>query len=167
MVHKEMEVQYVEEQIKTLNQLMLQLDTVPVGKSHGYSAGAGSAAVGVVVQLQRRLKKHSGYPPPGPQATFLSASSTTGPLMIQHNGDLDARRSGISGLSPVRRTSILPLAAGEDGQQHQQLLTDGSNVQLLSSINHAPGNISKMSIQLSFSLEVYLFFSIPNNLFVV
>ncbi|VUZ51061.1 unnamed protein product [Hymenolepis diminuta] len=158
MVHKEMEVQYVEEQIKNLNQLMLQLDTVPVGKSHGYSAGAGSGAVGVVVQLQRRLKKYSAHPQqqsgsqnPSP----LSAPSNMGLLPIQQNGDLDLRRGAISGLSPVHRTSVMPWVTGDDGQQHQ-LLTDGSSVQLRSSINHVGGNISKMNIQLSFNLQIMI-----------
>lgn len=159
MVHKEMEVQYVEEQIKNLNQLMLQLDTVPVGKSHGYSAGTGSGAVGVVVQLQRRLKKYSAHPQQqqqqsGPQnPSSLSSASNINLLPVQQNGDLETRRGAIAGLSPVRRTSIMPWGTADDAQQHQQL-TDGSNVQLLSSINHVGGNISKMNIQLSFNLEV-------------
>nr|CDS27885.1 calcium dependent secretion activator 1 [Hymenolepis microstoma] len=158
MVHKEMEVQYVEEQIKNLNQLMLQLDTVPVGKSHGYSAGVGSGAVGVVVQLQRRLKKYSAHPQqqPGPQNPFpLSTTLSMGLLPIQQNGDPDVRRGAISGLSPVHRTSIMPWVTGDDGQQHQ-MVTDGTNVQLRCSINHIGGNISKMNIQLSFNLQIMI-----------
>uniref|UniRef100_A0A158QIN9 PH domain-containing protein n=1 Tax=Rodentolepis nana TaxID=102285 RepID=A0A158QIN9_RODNA len=158
MVHKEMEVQYVEEQIKNLNQLMLQLETVPVGKSHGYSAGVGSGAVGVVVQLQRRLKKYSAHPQQqsGSQNPFpLSTQLTLGLLPIQQNGDLDVRRGAISSLSPVHRTSIMPWVTGDDGQQHQ-LVTDGSNVQLRCSFNHIGGNISKMNIQLSFNLQIMI-----------
>lgn len=149
MVHKEMEVQYVEEQINNLNELMLQLDTVPVGKSHGYTAGPGSA-VGVVVQLQRRLKKCSGH-----AQTALSLSSTAG-VQGPQVGGLEGRRGGAAGLSPCRHTSIISWAAneGQQQQQHQQPLMDGTNVQLLSSINHVGGNMSKLSIQLSFNLEV-------------
>ncbi|VDM31371.1 unnamed protein product [Hydatigera taeniaeformis] len=148
MVHKEMEVQYVEEQINSLNQLMLQLDTVPVGKSHGYTAGPASA-VGVVVQLQRRLKKCSGH-----AQTAQNLSSTVG-IQSSQNGGFDARRGGAAGLSPGRHTSIIAWTANEgQQQQHQQLLIDGTNMQLLSSINHASGNASKLSIQLSFTLEV-------------
>ncbi|KAL5112056.1 Calcium-dependent secretion activator [Taenia crassiceps] len=151
MVHKEMEVQYVEEQINNLNQLMLQLDTVPVGKSHGYTVGPGSA-VGVVVQLQRRLKKCSGH-----AQTALNLSSTVGGQGSQ-NGGLESRRGGAAGLSPGRHTSIIGWTAneGQQQQQHQQPLIDGTNVPLLSSINHVGGSISKLSIQLSFSLEVLI-----------
>ncbi|VDK38815.1 unnamed protein product [Taenia asiatica] len=148
MVHKEMEVQYVEEQITNLNQLMLQLDTVPVGKSHGYAAGPGSA-VGVVVQLQRRLKKCSGH-----AQTARNLPSTVG-VQGPQGGGLEGRRGGAAGLSPGRHTSIIGWTAneGQQQQQHQQPLIDGTNVQLLSSINHVGGNVSKLSIQLSFSLE--------------
>ncbi|KAL5962363.1 Calcium-dependent secretion activator [Taenia solium] len=148
MVHKEMEVQYVEEQIANLNQLMLQLDTVPVGKSHGYAAGPGSA-VGVVVQLQRRLKKCSGH-----AQTARNLPSTVG-VQGPQGGGLEGRRGGAAGLSPGRYTSIIGWTAneGQQQQQHQQPLIDGTNVQLLSSINHVGGNVSKLSIQLSFSLE--------------
>ncbi|KAH9287076.1 Calcium-dependent secretion activator 1 [Echinococcus granulosus] len=150
MVHKEMEVQYVEEQINNLNQLMLQLDTVPVGKSHGYTTGSGSA-VGVVVQLQRRLKKYSGH-----AQLAQNPLSTVGVQGSQNRG-LEDRRGGADGLSSGRHTSIVGWAAnGGQQQQQQQPLMEGGNVHLLPSINHVGGNISKLSIQLSFGLEILI-----------
>uniref|UniRef100_A0A5K3EG22 PH domain-containing protein n=1 Tax=Mesocestoides corti TaxID=53468 RepID=A0A5K3EG22_MESCO len=150
MVHKEMELQYVEEQLNNVNHLMLQLDTVPVGKSHGYTAGPGSA-VGVVVQLQRRLKKYSGHPqtPQNPPALPIHGVGT--------NGGHEGRRTGLTAVAPCRNTSIVGWTAEENQpQQQQQQVTDGANIQLLSSINHVGGNISKMSIQLSFTLEILI-----------
>ena len=138
--------------MKNLNQLMLQLDTVPVGKSHGYMTTSGAAA-GVVVQLQRRLKKHSLHT----QAVHGPSSSLGVQNIIpnQQNGAIEAHRSCGSAMSPGRRISNFGWIGDENqSQQHQQLMTDGSNVQFLSSINHVGGNISKMSVQLSFTLEV-------------
>ena len=144
-------MQYVEEQMKRLSQLMLQLDNVPVGKSHNYMAASGTAA-SVVVQLQRRLKKYSVHTQPvqGPSSRSISPNKQD-----RANAVL---RSGGSGMSPCRRISTFGWIADENQQQPQQQLMDGLNVQFLSSISHLGGNISKMSIQLSFSLEVCVAF---------
>lgn len=128
-----MELQYTEEQIANVSQLMLQLDSVPVGKSHGYPS-TGSAA-GVVVQLQRKLKKYS--------------STTNAPdrSRTNVNGMPESGKSHVNSILATR-PSIAAASWGEE------LL--GENAPTMSSINHV-GTISKLSIQLSFHLEVNIF----------
>lgn len=158
MVHKKMEDQYLEEQINNVNQLMLQLDTVPVGKSHGYTSGASSSAVGVVVQLQRRLKRYSDrLSPPAPPSPI--APGMTSPHFqiggFNTSMQLSNGRSQQSSLGNWVTTEDSGGGGGSGvGGAVSTTLGDVPNVQLLSFINHVSGNISKMSIQLSFHLEV-------------
>ncbi|VDN39552.1 unnamed protein product [Dibothriocephalus latus] len=125
---------------------MLQLDSVPVGKSHSYVSS--STAVGVVVQLQRRLhKKHS---PSGQAGGTKSAPS-------DRNGALEDSKPG-AGAGAATKTAQRPASAYTlaarpsicgSGWTDESAGDNGQQI----SIHHS-GSMSKLSIQLSFHLEV-------------
>nr|VZI28517.1 unnamed protein product [Spirometra erinaceieuropaei] len=144
MVHKEMEVQYVEEQLNHVNQLMLQLDSVPVGKSHTYTSP--SSAVGVVVQLQRRLQKkcsttgHAGNSSLQPDRN----GAPEDPKTVAGTAVKNAQRQAATFNPMAARPSLIGGGWTDDSG-----LDSGQQI----SVHHS-GSVSKLSIQLSFHLEV-------------
>ncbi|KAL3318458.1 hypothetical protein Ciccas_002887 [Cichlidogyrus casuarinus] len=104
LVHKEMEHPFIEEETKRINEMMLRLDSMPVGKiyhSHPHSGHLSShAASSAVQQLQRKfMKKYSSR----------SRSTYNLPSITQlHNSSSQMLTRGSLGSSEANTSQLPP-----------------------------------------------------------